>query len=115
MIVAGSRSVDNFALMCSRLDEIFKNRMPSAIVCGEAKGADTLGKKYAEKRGIPVECYPADWEHLGKQAGYIRNEVMAEVADACVVFWDGKSSGTNHMIETAKKRKLQLRIIRFEV
>jgi hypothetical protein len=38
---------------------------------------------------------------------------MAKVADACVIFWDGKSKGTKHMIDIAKKYKLKLRIIMF--
>lgn len=40
---------------------------------------------------------PADWTTYGKKAGYIRNEAMAEKADAVIVFWDGKSPGAGHM------------------
>jgi hypothetical protein len=53
------------------------------------------------------------WDIFGKSAGYKRNEEMAKVADACVIFWDGKSKGTKHMIDIAKKYKLKLRIIMF--
>jgi len=45
--------------------------------------------------------------------GYVRNTQMAKYADACVVFWDGESRGTKHMIDLAKKHKLQLRIIKY--
>ena len=55
----------------------------------------------------------ADWGLHGRRAGYIRNEDMAEYADACIVFWDGKSPGSRHMIEIAKKAKLPLRIVRY--
>ena len=39
------------------------------------------------------------------------NETMAKEADACIVFWDGKSTGTKNMIDLAKKYKLKLRVI----
>ena len=38
---------------------------------------------------------------------------MADEADALVAFWDGKSRGTAHMIETAKKKDLKIRIKKF--
>ena len=114
VIVAGSRSFSNYALLCKKLDKVFENHKPDAIVCGLAKGADLLGKRYAEERGIKVEEYPANWEGDGKQAGYLRNEKMACNAEACVAFWNGKSSGTKHMIETAKAKGLQVRVVKFE-
>ncbi len=36
---------------------------------------------------------------------------MAKNADACIVFWDGESSGTKSMIEEAKKHQLPLKIV----
>ena len=53
------------------------------------------------------------WDIYGKKAGYMRNEEMAKVADALVVFWDGKSKGTKHMIDIGKKFKLKIRVIKF--
>jgi hypothetical protein len=43
----------------------------------------------------------------------MRNEEMARSSDAAVVFWDGKSKGTKHMIDISKKFKLKLRVIKF--
>ena len=34
-------------------------------------------------------------------------------ADALIAFWDGKSRGTKHMIDLAKKHNLQTRIVRY--
>ncbi|UNY48937.1 hypothetical protein P9294_gp222 [Bacillus phage FADO] len=34
---------------------------------------------------------------------------MAKYADACVVFWDGKSRGTKHMIDLAEKEGIILK------
>ena len=51
---------------------------------------------------------PADWNKYGKSAGYKRNEEMANIADAALVIWDGESRGSKHMIDIAKKQKLQV-------
>ena len=39
----------------------------------------------------------------GKSAGFIRNADMGAYADAAIIFWDGESKGTKHMIQTMKK------------
>ena len=81
------------------------------IVCGEARGADSLGKRLAYEKGWKVLSFPADWDKHGKAAGYKRNDEMARNADALIAFWDGKSRGTKHMIDLAKKYGLQTRIV----
>ncbi len=78
--------------------------------CGEAKGADLLGRRYGENVGYVVESFPAEWDKYGKRAGYIRNKAMADVADAVVAFWDGASEGTKHMIDIATEMNLPIRI-----
>ena len=85
------------------------------IVCGMARGADRLGERYAKENGYKVIYLPADWDSDGKSAGFKRNIKMAEIADALVAFWDGKSTGTKHMIETAKSKGLDVRIKRYHL
>ena len=113
VVVAGSRSFADFGLMCSRLDVLLSQRSEVVIISGAARGADALGERYAELRGLPVERFPADWARYGRAAGYRRNEVMAAVADAVVVFWDGRSPGTGHMVDIAQSRGLPLWVVRF--
>nr|WP_302052948.1 DUF2493 domain-containing protein [Shouchella clausii] len=116
VIVAGSRNFSNYALLERKLDAILRNRVDEGveIVSGKARGADTLGERYAKERGYAIKEFPADWEKNGKAAGPIRNRKMAEYADALVAFWDGKSRGTNNMIETAEELGLQVRVIKTE-
>lgn len=111
VIIAGGRDCDDYDLLCAKCDRIFLRHKPTAIICGEARGADLLGKQYAHKHGIEVLSFPAEWDLYGKRAGYLRNEEMADHADALVAFWDGKSKGTKHMIQTAEKRGLLMRVI----
>lgn len=108
VIIAGSRSFHSMPELEEAM--ILSNFKASTVVCGEARGADLLGKQWAIDRNIPVHSYPANWELQGKGAGFKRNEVMANNADALVAFWDGQSSGTKHMIDLAKRKKLEVYI-----
>lgn len=84
--------------------------MPSLVLSGAARGADTLGERWAAARGIRVFRYPADWRGLGLRAGRVRNALMATEADALVALWDGQSNGTRHMIETARRMGLAVHV-----
>ncbi len=111
VIIAGSREFQDYALLCRKCDVIFSRRKPTAILCGEARGADTLGKRYAQEHGIPVLSFPADWEKYGRKAGFLRNQEMADNADALVAFWDGKSKGTKNMIDIADNAGIPCRVV----
>ena len=111
VIVAGSRDFDDYPLLCWKLDRLLAQKMGDVeIVCGKARGADSLGEQYAKERGIPVRYFPADWRTLGQSAGYQRYIQMAQYADALIAFWDGQSKGTKHMIDTARQFGLDVRI-----
>ena len=84
------------------------------LICGMARGADLTAYKLFREVGLPVEAYPADWDQYGKQAGFIRNTQMAGVADMLIAFWDGQSRGTAHMIDTARKHKLNVLVFDYE-
>lgn len=116
VIVAGSRSFDDYGMLCETLDTLLKEKKKThdiSIVCGKARGADTLGERYAIERGYGVLEFPAKWDEYGKSAGHIRNEEMARNADALVAFWDGQSAGTRDMITLAKRNGLSTRVRKF--
>ena len=111
LIIAGTRTFNNYELLETTLDEYLTHYKVNEIVSGTCSGADILGEKYAKLHNIPVKQFPANWNLYGKSAGPIRNKQMAEYADACIVFWDGKSKGTLSMINLAKEYNLDLMII----
>jgi hypothetical protein len=39
---------------------------------------------------------------------------MAKYADVLIAFWDGKSKGTKHMIDLAKKYELKVEVVLFD-
>ncbi len=113
VIVAGSRNFNDYEKLKKKLNSILKNQKDITIISGTANGADKLGERYASENHFKLEQYPAMWDLFGKKAGYMRNEEMVKLADAVVVFWDGKSKGTKHMIDISKKYNLKLRIVMF--
>ena len=110
VIVAGSRTFNDFAYLEKHLMAYFKanalHRKDVEIISGTAKGADSLGEQFANKYGLKLTKFPADWNQYGKSAGYIRNEEMAKYAKKdgiLFAFWDNSSKGTKHMISIASK------------
>lgn len=117
VIIAGSRGFSNYKLLREQCNKFLREKRKTSniiIVSGHARGADTLGEKYAQDEGFALEIYTAQWKKLGKQAGYRRNEQMAEVADALIAFWDGSSKGTKHMIDIMNEKNLLVRVVEYE-
>lgn len=122
LVIAGSRSITDYnilrkAIIQSGIWEAHKRAIE--VVSGKADGVDTLGEEFASKAGLidPHE-FPANWDdvdapgavvryvkygkHKGKPfnvlAGSWRNQEMANFADAALVVWDGKSTGSLDMV-----------------
>lgn len=113
VIVAGSRNFNDYNSLEKKMDTILKNQDNVTIISGTAIGAGKLGERYAGENHHKLVKYVPMWDIFGKKAGYMRNEEMVRSSDAAVVFWDGKSKGTKHMIDISKKFKLKLRVIKF--
>ena len=113
VIIAGTRTFNNYPLLRKKLDEFLADRTCVEIVSGGASGADSLGEKYALEKGFPLRRFVADWDRFSRAAGPIRNALMAEDADALVVFWDGSRRGTASMIKEASKRHLRVQIVQY--
>lgn len=113
IIIAGSRNFNDYNLLEQKVDFYIGENQDIEIISGTARGADKLGERYAINKELKLKRFPADWQKYGKKAGYLRNEEMAKYASHAIIFWDGKSKGTGHMIELCKKYNINYRIIRF--
>lgn len=60
LIIAGSRTFNNYNLLEKEVTKFINNNTDVTILCGMAKGADLLGKRYGEEKGFTVEEYPAN-------------------------------------------------------
>lgn len=123
VIIAGSRDFNDYDLLKKSAIDIFnkKTMLPdlSRIVSGGARGADTLGERFANEMGLEITRFIPDWDGLGKRAGYVRNAEMAKFAvqddndGMLIAFWDGVSRGTKHMIDLANKYGLEVHVVNY--
>lgn len=117
LVIAGSRGFKHYSFLKEKVDYLIHKRLEEGfvpiIISGMAKGADRIGAKYAKEREYVLKECPADWDTYGKSAGYRRNVEMADMADAVIVFWDGVSKGSDHMIQIAKDKGIPVKVINF--
>jgi len=112
LAVVGSRGFNNYEFLCETLDKI---KDVDTIVSGGAKGADSLGARYAKDRKLKLIEFKPDWNKFGKSAGFKRNIQIVDECDKLVAFWDGVSKGTKHSIDLAtKQNKLLLVTSKFD-
>ena len=81
------------------------------IVSGGAKGVDTLAREYAVKNNMVLTEFLPEYTKFGKAAPLIRNIQIVEYADEVLAFWDGKSKGTKHVIDSCKKLSKKVTVI----
>lgn len=130
IIIAGGRDFTDYELLRKEslraVRETFGkvNKEDVWIISGRARGADSLGERFAKEFDLNLKYFPANWDKYGKAAGFRRNEEMAnycrglnetdvDVKNMVLCFWDGKSKGTHHMIEIAKNKKMNVKIIKY--
>jgi hypothetical protein len=117
IIVAGTRTFDNYVLLDKALREVVVDsmRLPFSsvqVVSGAQRkwdnrremfiGADYLGELWSHFNHAELRRFPADWDRLGRSAGPTRNRQMADYADCLIAFWDGTSRGTKNMINVMR-------------
>ena len=85
--------------------------VPSTIVSGGAKGADSYAKQYALQNNIPLMEFLPDYQRFGRKAPILRNIDIVENCDFLIAFWDGISRGTKFTIDYARKKGVKVKVI----
>lgn len=113
LMVCGSRTVTNTAWVFGQIDKVISenNFTDISIIEGEARGVDSISALWARRHGCEVLKYPADWNTLGKKAGFIRNEQMVKDCDFCLALWDGESHGTKNSIDHCKRYRKPYKVV----
>lgn len=111
-IIAGSRTVTDYSIVLKAI-QLSKFDI-SEVVSGGARGADSLGERFAKENKIPVKIFPANWEMYGKKAGFLRNREMAEYGEALIAIMINNSKGTSNMISLAKEKGLKVYVLEIE-
>ncbi len=104
-IIAGSRTIKDYSIILEAIK--LSSFIITTVISGGAVGVDKFGEQYAKENDVPIIQMIPDWS-LGKRAGILRNIDMANIGEALIAIWDGKSKGTEHMIKEATKKKLKV-------
>jgi hypothetical protein len=95
ILVTGSRDwLDDIIIELVLTALVESNPSEHTLVVGGARGADQKAQECAEKLGMTVELFPAEWDKYHKAAGPIRNKQMVDSgADICLAFLNKGSKG----------------------
>jgi hypothetical protein len=124
IIIAGGRDFDDDVQLRTEMRTLTREWKDTTkkrveVVCGMCRGADLLGKAWADDRRIPVKEMPADWDKHPRAGGHLRNREMAIYASEfpygiLVAFWDFESTGTKGMIDMALGFGMEVHVYRYE-
>lgn len=109
IIIAGSRDITDYNQLIICLQKAISiNFIPYSesfeIVSGGARGVDMLARKYAIDSGYKLTEMKPEYKHNNdRYAPLKRNIDIAEYGDILLAIWDGKSTGTKHIIDYMKK------------
>jgi hypothetical protein len=104
LLACGSRAWTHAGFV----QDVVEGLAPDAVVIhGLAGGADRMAGAAAERRGLEVVAFPAQWDLYGRRAGYLRNQQMLEFGRPthCVAFVHpslAESRGTANMVSLAR-------------
>lgn len=94
--IIGSRSIASVDLWpyVSASDE---------IVSGGARGVDACAARYAKRNGLLLTEFLPQYARYGRAAPILRNRSIVDYAEKVLVFWDGRSKGTQSVIRYARQ------------
>tara|TARA_R110002073_G_scaffold236427_1_gene397536 strand:+ start:80 stop:466 length:387 start_codon:yes stop_codon:yes gene_type:complete len=109
LLITGGRKFTDAAVIEKALMDI--DVRPDVVIHGDSTGADRVAGDIAEKWGIDVWKFPAQWARFGKAAGPRRNhQMIVEGRPTHVLAFPG-DAGTENMIKQASKAGLLVRRI----
>jgi len=108
--IIGSRDFGDKSLV----DETLFNeltRQNDIVITGGADGVDNCVKDFCKMNATP--CKIIRPINPSKKLDYLfRNVEIITLADKIIAFWDGKSKGTKFVIDYAKARDKDIKIIK---
>ena len=112
--IVGSRrrdSKEDFEQCLEVFFSIYKDG--DEIVSGGCpKGGDNFAEIIAKKHQVPIKIYYAQWDKLGKRAGFARNGDIAKNADVLIALVSAdRKGGTEDTIKKAEKMGKQIILV----
>lgn len=111
LAIVGSRDFTDYRVFCRFVQQALEKwqSVPQKIISGGARGADTLAKKWATERGIPIVEHFPEWDNLGLSAGPVRNRKIVEEATHMIAFPSRTGKGTQNSMELAHKKGIPVK------
>lgn len=113
LCIAGSRDllphVDEIEAEVFKLERNL-GRQVVTLINGGARGVDAQALLWLDRYRPTVHLirHLPDYQKYGKHAPLMRNILMGAESDALLAFWDGKSTGTDHMVNVVGRRMFKL-------
>lgn len=111
--VTGGRKYDDADHVYRTLDEVHREHTISCLIEGEASGADSIAKCWAEHNLIEIDPYPANWKKLGGGidygAGPRRNRKMIDDGKPDLLVAFPGHRGTADMVRRATDAGIPVR------
>lgn len=107
VLVCGGRQYHDQGRVFAILDNLRATRGISAIIHGNAQGADALADRWARGKVLTL-LFPAQWDRYGGRAGSVRNAKMLREGkpDLVVAFPGGR--GTADMMRKTREAGIEL-------
>lgn len=128
--IVGTREFNDYSILKDIMTSLFSGINIVEIISGGAKGVDTLAKRYAEEKDIPLKEFLPAWDNIDRKgaivkvnrwgkkydagAGFRRNQLIIERANVILAIWNGKSKGTKSSIDIAVKLRKNLSVYDYE-
>jgi hypothetical protein len=102
VLVCGGRDYRDASEVGRVLLDLHERVPITCLIEGGAPGVDAHAERWAMAHGIHVKEYRADWHHLGRAAGPLRNQRMIDEGkpELVVAFPGGR--GTADMVRRAR-------------
>lgn len=116
LLIAGSRSLAEYAVLAPVIDAsvvALNINHIDCVISGMARGVDTVAAQWAKAHNLQLLEMPAAWHDLSapgasvqfrygkpynRNAGFQRNERMAEKATHAILLIRNRSKGSMHML-----------------
>lgn len=118
VIICGSKNFADYKLLKEKCDYYLSERLRRGekitIISGGEGGAEKLGEDYAKENNFSLKIISANWDKYGKRAGYLRNNKMAELGNACIAFIveSEDCKRTKMLVRLAREKHLLVREIK---
>jgi ribA/ribD-fused uncharacterized protein len=108
LLVCGGRDFTDVEYAVPRIHRAHQKYNFDRLICGMAKGGDSIAYDWAIHVGIPVDEYRPDWKTHGRAAGPLRNiDMLVEGKPDLVIGLPG-GNGTAHMCRIAREAGVEV-------